>query len=64
MDVNGLTGSFEVEEKAAPPTLPILPSPTQAKPSVNWPLIGGVIAAIVILGLLTFFLVVRRRGYQ
>ncbi len=59
VDVNGLIGSFNVVEKAAAPT----PPPTQAKPSINWPLIGGVTAAIIILGLLTFFLIVRRRGY-
>ena len=47
--VNGLSGSF---------TVVALP------PGVNWPLIGGIIAAAVIVaGLLIYFLVVRRRAY-
>ncbi len=52
VDVNGLTGSFMVKEAAVSPPPP---SP------VNWPVIGGIIAAgVVIVGLLIFFLVRRR----
>ena len=52
VDVNGLTGSFTVKEAAVPPLPP--PSP------VNWPLISGIIAGVVVVGLLIFFLVRRR----
>ncbi len=57
VDVNGLTGSFTVKEKPAPVPVP----PTPAKP-LNWPLLGGIIAGVVVVGLLIFFLV-RRRAY-
>jgi hypothetical protein len=30
--------------------------------TVNWPLIGGVVAGVIAVGLLVYFLVVRRRG--
>jgi len=41
----------------APPAVPPAPVP----PPTNWPLIGGIIAAAVIVGLLIYFLVFRRR---
>jgi hypothetical protein len=57
VDVNELTGSFEVK---ALPELPSEEAP-EAKSSINWPMIGGIIAAgIVVAGLLIFFLVRRR----
>jgi len=49
-NVDGLSGSFEVREAAVP-----------AKP-VNWPLLSGIIAGLIVAGLLTFFLV-RKRTY-
>ncbi|MBA7631613.1 hypothetical protein ES703_39146 [subsurface metagenome] len=52
LDVAGLTGSFTVKEK---------PVVSPAK-STNWPVLGGVIAGVVVLGLLIFFLA-RRRAY-
>ena len=55
VDVNGLSGSFTVKEKPAPATPPVPP----VKAPI-WPLIGGIIAGVVVLGLLTFFLVRRR----
>jgi len=51
VDVNGLTGSFTVKEAAVPPPPP---SP------VNWPVLGGIIGGVIVLGLLIFFLVRRR----
>jgi hypothetical protein len=45
---NGLTGSFEVKQ----PLSPVEP--------INWWLIGGIIAAVVVVGLLVFSLVRRR----
>ena len=75
VDVNGLTDSFTVkEEKAAvisaPPTSPpaeetsSLPPteetgpPTPAK-EINWPVAYGVVAALVVMGSLLFFLARR-----
>jgi len=29
---------------------------------VNWPLIGGVAAGVIVVGLLVYFVAVRRRG--
>ncbi|MBA7560335.1 hypothetical protein ES708_01960 [subsurface metagenome] len=58
VDVNGLTGSFTVKEE---PALP--PAPPEEAPPVKpfpWPLIGGIAAGVVIVGLLIFFLVRRR----
>lgn len=93
VDVNGLTGSFVVKEKAvsSAPSAPSLPAPISALPSpppepespeaetplatppaplppfpsaepTNWPLIGGIIAGVIVFGLLIFFLV-RRLTY-
>jgi len=60
--VNGLSGSFAVTE----PEVPTLPPPDEAPPEVkpfNWPLVGGIIAAVVVVaGLLVFFEVRRRRA--
>jgi hypothetical protein len=69
VDINGLTGSFTVIEKpvpalaVTPPPAPTPPAPLPPTPSVeptNWTLISGIIAGIVILGLIIFFLVRRR----
>ena len=51
VDVNGLIGSFTVKEK----------SEEVVPPGFNWPLTGGLIAATVIVGLLIYYLVRRRR---
>ena len=50
--VNGLSGSFAV----------VAPVVAPAKPGVNWPLTGGIIGGVVVVGLLIFF-VLRRRAY-
>jgi len=95
VDLNGLTGSFVVKEKAASLAAPEahLPAPTaalplpppksespepkvsQAKPSppplppppseepINWPLIGGIAAGVLVLGLFIFFLIRRLTYY-
>ena len=59
VDVNGLSGSFIVK---APPELPPPPAELPLVPAkgVNWPLLGGIIAGVIIVGLLIFFLVRRR----
>ena len=53
VEVNGLTGTFEVKPE---PMAPVEPTP--AKP-INWWLIGGIIAAVGIVGFVIFLL--RRR---
>ena len=45
--VDGLSGSFTV----AP-----------AEPPINWPVIGGIIGGVIVVGLLIFFLLRRRRA--
>lgn len=61
--VDGLSASFTVLAPVAPPEVipevPLLP----AKPPFNWTLLGGMIGAVVALGLLAFLLI-RRRAYQ
>ncbi len=58
--VDGLSGSFTVAV-AAPVPVPPPPSPPPAKLAVNWPMLGGVMAAVVVVGLLILF-VARRRA--
>jgi len=53
VDVNGISGSFTVKEVPEAPAAP----PAKA---INWPVIGGIIAAVVVVGLVIFFLVRRR----
>ena len=62
VDVNGLTGSFTVKEKPVIPVIPPVIPPVVPKP-LNWPLIGGIIGVIAV-GLLVYFLVIRRRIAQ
>jgi PKD repeat protein len=51
VDVGGQTGEFTVRESGPAPSGP------------NWPLIGGIIGAVVVIaGLLVYFLVVRKRA--
>ena len=59
--IDELSGSFTVTEPdTSPPAAPEDES-TEAESPVNWPLIGGVIAGVVVIGLIIFF-VVRRRA--
>ena len=48
--------------QAEPPPAPPLPPPPSAEPS-NWPLIGGIIAGVVVVGFFIFFLIRRSRYY-
>jgi len=66
VDVNGLSGSFIVREKPAPPSpvpppapTPPPPAPTPLPPAVNWPVIGGIIGGVA--AGVAIFLVIRRR---
>ncbi len=54
VEVNGLSSSFTVVAPAS-----VLP-PAPVKTAINWPVLGGVITAVIIVGLLVFFLVRRR----
>ena len=63
VDVNGLVGSFLVREAAVEPvtTTPETPLPTPTVKRFNWWLIGGIAAAIVVLGIVVWQLVIRRK---
>jgi len=56
--VDGLSGSFTV---VAPPEEEEEEVPT--KPGINWPLIGGIIGGVIVVGLGVFFWMRRRRAY-
>ena len=59
VDVNGLGGSFTVKKaQVAPAPPPQAPPP--AKP-INWSVLYGVIATVIVVGLLIFLLAGRRR---
>ena len=62
VNINGLSASFTVKEKPTPPppTTPV-PTPTPA-PATNWPLISGIIAGVVVVGLIIFLVAIRRRA--
>ena len=45
------------EEEVAPPEKEVPP-----KPPVNWPVVGGIIGGVIVVGLLVFFLARRRRA--
>ncbi len=51
-------------EEVAPPeeVVPPAPPPEEIAPT-NWPVLGGIIAGVIVVGLLIFFLVRRRRAY-
>ena len=53
--VEGLSGSFTV-------AAPVPPAEAPPEKPINWPLLGGIIAGVVVVGLIIFF-VVRRRAY-
>jgi hypothetical protein len=60
VEVDGLSSSFAVKEK---PALPEEIPPEEAPPvkaPINWPLIGGIIAAVVVVGLGVFFWMRRK----
>jgi len=55
----------EEEEVVLPPEEEVVPPEevAPAKPPVNWPVLGGIIGGVIVVGLLIFFLVRRRRAY-
>ncbi len=67
VDVDGLSGSFSVKEVVVAPTPPAPPAPPPAPAPTtipeglfNWPLVGLIIAAVVIVALFVFFWIRRR----
>ena len=74
VDVQGLSGSFTVREKPAPPPAPPLPPtpplppvppippPAPAAPVVNWPLLWGVIGGVIVVGVVIFLVLRKRRA--
>jgi len=62
VEVDGLSGSFTVAALAPPVTPAPVPTPTPTpEPVINWPLVGGIIAAVVIVAL-GIFLWLRKRA--
>ena len=63
VDINGLSGSFTVKEKPAPPPPPPPPAPIPPPaPVVNWPLIWGIIGGVVVVGVIIFLAVRKKRA--
>lgn len=65
VDVNGLVGEFMVmvaPTPPAPPAPPAPPPPALPAPEANWWLIGSIIAAVVVIGGLLWYLLVARKG--
>ena len=67
VDIDGLSGWFVVKGKIPPAPVPA-PAPAPAVPEVppvppiNWWLVGGIIAAVIIIGAVTWLVAARRRG--
>ncbi|MBA7666249.1 hypothetical protein ES703_74328 [subsurface metagenome] len=57
--IDSLSGTFEVKEVEVPPFVPPVAPP---KP-INWWLIGGIIAGVVIIGVVVWIIIQRRRAY-
>jgi hypothetical protein len=61
VSIDGLSGTFTVKAAPAPPApAPPTPPPTPAEP-INWWLIGGIIAGVIVVALVIWRVVVRRR---
>jgi methionine-rich copper-binding protein CopC len=61
VEVGGLSGSFIVEEKPVEPTTP--PPTTPEESTINWPIIWGTMAGVLIVGVVILWLAIRRRAY-
>ena len=59
VDVNGVTDSFVVKEVAATLEPESASTPTPPAKPINWPVVCGVVAAVVAMGSLLFFLARR-----
>ena len=60
IEVGGLSGSFIVEEQpeetAPPPEIP-------EEPTINWPIIWGTMAGVLVVGVVILWIAIRRRAY-
>ena len=58
--VGGLSGSFIVEEQ---PEEPAPPPDVPVEPTINWPIIWGTMAGVLVVGVIILWLAIRRRAY-
>ncbi len=58
VNIDGLSGSFVVKAAAISEPAPTLTTPPPVKP-INWPVVCGVVATVVAMGSLLFFLARR-----
>jgi len=60
VEVGSLSGSFIVEEQpeetAPPPDIP-------EEPTINWPIIWGTMAGVLVVGVVILWIAIRRRAY-
>jgi hypothetical protein len=61
VEVGGLSGSFTVIEKPEEPTTP--PEIPEEKPTINWPIIWGTMAGVLVVGVIILWIAIRRRAY-
>jgi hypothetical protein len=60
VEVGGLSGSFTVTEKPEEPTTP---PEIPAEPTINWPIIWGTMAGVLVVGVIILWIAIRRRAY-
>jgi hypothetical protein len=60
VEVGGLSGSFTVEEKPEETTPP---PTTPTEPTINWPIIWGAMAGVLVVGVIILWIAIRRRAY-
>jgi len=60
VEVGGLSGSFIVEEK---PEEPAPPPEVPEEPTINWPIIWGTMAGVIVVGVIILWIAIRRRAY-
>jgi len=60
VEIGGLSGSFTVEEQPVettpPPDIP-------EEPIINWPIIWGTMAGVLVVGVVILWIAIRRRAY-
>jgi hypothetical protein len=60
VEVGGLSGSFIVTEKPEEPTTP---PEIPEEPTINWPIIWGTMAGVLVAGVIILWIAIRRRAY-
>jgi len=60
VEIGGLSGSFTVEEQPVettpPPDIP-------EELTINWPIIWGTMAGVLVVGVVILWIAIRRRAY-